>query len=318
MEYCIGIDLGGTAIKAGLVDEKGNTKDVFQIPTGVEANSTSVVMQNIKDTIIQLRKKNPDVKIKGIGVGIPGIAMDDGTITIFSNIRVFDNYPMRHELESTFQLPAFVDNDANNAATGEFIFGVGKGRKNFILITLGTGIGSGIFINGDIYHGANGCAGETGHMVIVPDGKPCGCGNFGCWETYGSATAMIKEARGVISRGIDTSLKHYYPDGLNAKVIIDEAKGGDPVAYEIFSKTARYIGLGLANLVNNFNPECIVIGGGVSLAGPFLLDKVRFYTSLYSVQAAWKAVEIKLASLGNDAGVLGAAALAFMKLNQTK
>ncbi len=311
MSYCIGIDLGGTFIKAGIVDSKGNLIDSLQIPTGVEANSTSVVMQNIKDSIRNLLSRNKDKKIKAIGVGVPGIADEKGNISIFSNIRVFDNYPMADELKSEFKLPSFVDNDANNAAIGEFLFGAGRQRKNFVLITVGTGIGGGIFINGKIYHGRNGCAGEVGHMLISPDGRPCGCGNYGCWESFASANALIKRAKELIKKGIKTSLIKFYPENISAKVIVEEAKSGDRVALTLFEEMCEYLGIGIANLVNILNPELCIIGGGVSGARDFLLDKVRFYSSLYAISYAFEGFEIKLAELGNDAGVLGSAALAF-------
>ncbi|HEY1406643.1 MAG TPA: ROK family protein, partial [Spirochaetota bacterium] len=214
MSYCIGIDLGGTAIKAGLADSNGEIKDFFQVPTGVEANSADVVVENIKQCITKLIENNRDVKVSAIGIGVPGVALDNGNITIFANIRVFDNYPLASEIQSAFDIPTFVDNDANNAASGEFMFGVAKGKKHFVFVTLGTGIGGGIYINGSIYKGVNGGAGEVGHMVIVPGGRLCGCGNNGCWETYASATSMIKRATSMIGRGVKSSLSKYYPNAI--------------------------------------------------------------------------------------------------------
>lgn len=313
MSYCIGIDLGGTAIKAGLADSKGDIIDDFQIPTGVEANSAETVVENIKQCIRQLLDRNKNIRVSAIGIGVPGIAHENGNITIFANIRVFDDYPLASEIQKTFDIPTFVDNDANNAASGEFYFGVAKGKRHFLLVTLGTGIGAGIYVNGAVYTGANGGAGEVGHMVIVPDGRLCGCGNNGCWETYGSATSMIKRATSMLGRGIESSLSKYYPDKLDAKAIGDAAKEGDMLATEIFDETAHYIGVGLANLINCFNPELIVIGGGLSNAGDFLLDKVKVSAKLNSAPPSWGSVEIKTASLGNKAGILGSAALAFIR-----
>jgi len=316
MDLYVGVDLGGTAIKSGLIDESGNILKTLEIPTGVEANSSAVVMQNIKDSIKQILNNCKKEDVKAIGIGVPGIAGENGNITIFANIRVFDNYPMGLEVEKEFKIPVFVDNDANNAARGEYVFGVAKGKKNFVLVTLGTGIGGGIFINGDIYQGIGGCAGEVGHMIIVPNGRQCGCGNFGCWETYGSASAMIKRANALISKGLKTSLIKYYPDKMNAKVITEEAEKGDPIAMQIFDETAYYVGLGIANIIQIFNPELCVIGGGLSHAGKFLLDKVRFHAMLASISSAWSSVGIVTAKLGNKAGILGAGALAFMRINK--
>jgi glucokinase len=313
MGYCVGIDLGGTAIKAGVADSHGEIKDFIEIPTGVEANSSDVVVANIKQCVAQLVERNRNVRINAIGIGVPGIALDNGNITIFSNIRVFDNYPLADDIFNTFQIPTYVDNDANNAASGEFLFGVGKGKKHFILVTLGTGIGAGVYINGVIYKGANGGAGEVGHMVIVPDGRLCGCGNNGCWETYASASAMVKRALSMLGRGIESSLRDHYPNDINARIITDAARAGDQLALSIFEETAHYIGLGLANLINCFNPEMIVLGGGLSNAGSFLLDRVSLSAKLNSAPPAWGAVTIQSASLGNKAGILGSAALAFIK-----
>ncbi|MGA2141276.1 MAG: ROK family protein [Brevinematales bacterium] len=313
MGHVIGVDLGGTAIKAGICDDKGEFYKTLEIPTGVESNSSLLIMQNIKQCIRDLIDHADGKKIDAIGVGVPGIAFDNGRISIFSNIRVFDNYPMGPEIEKELKIPVFVDNDANNAARGEFKFGAGIGKKNFVLITLGTGIGGGVFINSDIYSGTNGCAGEVGHMVIVPDGKQCGCGNFGCWEAYGSASAMIRRASCLIGRKVKTSLTRYYPDNITAKVITDEARAGDPIALRIFDETAYYIGLGTANIINILNPQLCIFGGGLSHAGKFLFDRVKFHAMLNAAPAAWEAVDIVAAKLGNKAGIFGAAALAFMK-----
>jgi len=314
MKYCIGVDLGGTFIKTGIVDENGKLVSSIQLPTGVEANSTAVVMENIKNSITKLIESNKNLKISGIGVGVPGISDDNGNVTIFSNIKVFENYPMAKELNESFGVPVFVDNDANNAAIGEYLFGAAKGLKNFVVITIGTGIGGGVFINGHIYHGKIGSAGEIGHMIINADGRQCGCGNYGCWESYASAKAIVKKARSLIERGVKTSLIKYYPDEISAKVIGEEAQSGDRVAGEIFEEMCKYLGIGIANIVNIFNPEACIIGGGVSLAKVFLLEKLKFYTSLYAISYAYNEVEIKLAELGNNAGILGSAALAFTNI----
>lgn len=317
MEYCIGIDLGGTFIKSGIVSREGELVDSLKLPTGVEANSTEVILENMKDSVRKLLDKNK-LKIKAIGVGVPGIADENGNITIFSNIKVFDNYPMAKELSIEFGIPVFVDNDANNAAIGEFLFGAAKGLKNFIVITIGTGIGGGIFIDGHIYHGKIGAAGEVGHMLISPDGRQCGCGNYGCWESFASATAIVKKCQSLIRKGIKTSLIKYYPDGLSARVIVEEAKAGDKVALEIFDEMCKYLGIGIANLVNIFNPEAFIVGGGVSLAGDFLFERLRFYTGLYSVPFSFKDMELKPAMLGDNSGVLGSAALAFTSVYKVK
>lgn len=314
-DYCIGIDLGGTAVKLGLVNSKGEIKDSTEFPTRADLNDADRIVHHMRDAVLQFKEKHKQEHILAVGIGVPGFALPDmDTITFLPNIPVFKDYPIASRLKSALGLPVFVDNDANNAARGEFLFGSAKGIRNFIFVTIGTGVGGGIFINGDLYGGSNNYAGEIGHMTLVPDGRPCGCGNLGCWEHYSSATAMIKRAELLLERNNPSSLSHYYPDKLTAKIIADEARKGDSLAESIFDEAARYTGLGLSNLINVLNPSACIIGGGVSQAGAYLLEKIKKYTQLYTLPKAWEAVEVRQAELGNHAGVAGSAALAYMKI----
>jgi len=315
MSNYLGIDLGGTAVKLGIVDQKGVIINSSEVPTLAETNSADKIYRNISHAIGQLLEKNPGHQIKGIGIGCPGsISPEEGTIVSgISNIPALNGFPLAREIGLDFKIPTFIDNDANNAARGEFQFGTGIGRKNFIMITLGTGIGGAIFINGDLYGGVNNYAGEVGHMIIIVNGVQCTCGSMGCWEAYGSATSMIKRAKAMIERGLDTSLLKHYPDQLNAKVIVKEAIAGDMIAKEIIISTGKYVGIGLANLINIFNPELCIIGGGVSLAGEILFKEIMKYAKINTLPRAWEVVSIEQAKLGNKAGILGSAALAFMK-----
>lgn len=314
MDHCIGIDLGGTAVKIGLVSSDGKVRDSFQIPTLGSSANADMIVDNIIKSVSKLIAMNPKVGVKSIGIGIPGFTNPmTGVITFIPNIPVFQGYPVTAKIEKVLGLPVFVDNDANNAARGEYLFGSAKGFRNFVFITLGTGIGGGMFVNGDLYDGYRNYAGEVGHMTVVPEGRICGCGNYGCWEAYSSVTAMVKRAKSIIEKGNETSLKKYYPDKLEAKVIADEARKGDFIAEHIFNEAAKYSGVGIANLINILNPEAVIIGGGVSNAGKFLLEKISHFTQIYAVQKSWEAATIRLAELGNSAGIAGSAALAFMK-----
>jgi glucokinase len=317
MEYCVGIDLGGTAVKIGIINKDGEIKDSLQVPTLAETNQADVIVNNLINAVKELLSKHSSIHVKGIGIGVPGFVNPDlGVVTDMPNIPAFQEYFLVKEIKKHLKYPVFVDNDANNAARGEYLFGAGKGSKNLVIITLGTGIGGGVFTNGELYGGAINYAGEVGHMVLVPDGKPCGCGNYGCWEAYSSAPSMVRYARLLIEKGYSTGLKKYYPEKLDSKVITELAKEGDPAAELVFDTAARYSGLAIGNLINIFNPSSVIIGGGVSHAGKFLLDKLDKYAQIYALPKAWKSVKIIPAKLGNSAGIQGSAALAFMKADK--
>lgn len=320
MTYAIGIDLGGTSIKIGLVNKKGEISDTIETPTLAESNSIDTIFKNLVLAVRELIARNSGKEIRAIGIGSPGaISPEEGRIvTGIANIPILTGYPLAVEIQREMGIPSYIDNDANNAGRGEFLFGAGKGMKDFLMITIGTGIGGAVFVNGELYGGANNYAGEVGHMLIVDNGKYCTCGNFGCWEAYGSATAMITQAKAIVARGYDTKLKKYYPDKLNAKSIVEEAQKGDEAAMEIIVETGKYVGIGIANLINIMNPEAVIIGGGVSLAGDILLSEIKYYAKVNTLPRAWEAVKIVLAKLGNKAGILGSAALAFMRSDKSK
>ncbi len=311
MEVFLGIDLGGTAIKVGLVSREGKLLKSFQVPTKAESHDRQVIVDNLKTAIRSAMEG--EERVLSIGIGVPGgVDKKHGMIRFMPNIQPLENYALAEDLEKSFGMPVAIDNDANNAARGEYIFGAGKKYQDFVLITLGTGIGGGIFIRGDIYGGVANFAGEVGHMKIVPEGRACGCGLNGCWEAYGSATAMIKRAKGLVAMGKRTSLSSV--NEINAKVIFDEAKKGDEIALEVVEEACHYIGIGIANLIHLFNPEAVIVGGGVSHAGDFLFERLRRYASLYTKTEMFETCEIVPAVLVNDAGVMGSAALALMTL----
>lgn len=318
MKINLGIDLGGTAVKLGLVDHEGTVLDHFQVPTLAQTNSRETILENMINAARQLLDKHSDIKIKAIGIGSPGnINPDEGKIVSgIANIPSLNDCPLAHIFHKEFKVPAFIDNDANNAGRGEFLFGAGKKFRDFVMITLGTGIGGAIFIDGKLYSGARNFAGEVGHMVIHTDGREWNSGISGCWESYGSATAMITMARQIVERGFETDLRKYYPNQLNAKVIDDEAQKGDEMAQDIVRQVGKYVGIGIANLINIFNPEAVIIGGGMSRSGDIFMNSITHSAMVHSRSQAWESVQIIMAKLGNQAGILGSAALGFMKLKE--
>ncbi len=309
----VGVDLGGTFIKSGLVDDQGNIVKRSSVPTEASRDKETVI-SNIVKAIQNVISDD----VVAVGLGSPGLVDSSRGIIVsgIENIPSLNGVHIAEEIKSRLELPVFADNDANNAARGELLFGAAKGKRNFICITLGTGIGGGIVVNRDIYGGTINYAGEIGHLVLIPDGRKCTCGKFGCWEAYGSATAMIEEVKSAIKRGIPSSLEEFYPDGLNAKVVVEAALNGDELAVHVVKDAGKYVGIGVASLINIFNPEMVVIGGGVSLAGEILFSEIRYYAMLNSMSRSWSSVEIVPAKLGNDAGVLGSAGLAFMKMSE--
>ncbi|MGB9621119.1 MAG: ROK family protein [Brevinematia bacterium] len=303
----IGVDLGGTNIKAGIVNDEGKVISSLSVPTEAQQGWGKVI-ENIKRVISTLLNEDG---IKAIGVGVPGpVDFEKGLIREMPAIQGAKNVNIVKELYNEFMKPVFVDNDANNFTLGEIVFGVAKGKKNVIGITLGTGIGGGIVIDGKLYRGSKNYAGEIGHITIVPNGLQCNCGKFGCWEAYASATSIIKEALSYKRRGIETKLKDYPEERIEAKTIFDLAKEGDKFCEGIVNRAFFYLGIGISSLINIFNPEMIVIGGGMSLAGDYLLNPVKEIALQNTMPPLRDEVEIVISRSGNNAGMLGAAGLA--------
>lgn len=316
MQHVIAVDVGGTTIKAGIVNRDGDVRGYHQKPTLKGETIPDPIVSRIKDSIQELLDSFQDIKIEAIGIGIPGaISSPEGLLMDLLNIPVLNGYPLLRELENEFGLPISIDNSANNAARGEYMFGVAKGRRNFVLVTLGTGVGGGLFVDGKLCRGTSNYAGEVGHMKLVPEGgRRCGCGGFGCWEAYGSATALVARAKALIENGCRSSLEEYYPDNLNPKVIVTEAQRGDSIATFVFDELCRFNAIGLANLINILSPSLCIISGGLSQCGDFLLANLRNKIQIHAMPRAWGSVEITLGQLGGQAGQKGAAALAFLNI----
>ena len=312
--YRIGVDLGGTNIATGVINEKneiiGRGKVKTRAPRPAEA-----IFDSIKEAVdMAVANAGVDYRdIVSVGIGTPGSVNKDTGAIEFSNNLQFNNVPAKQMLEERLNKPVYLENDANAAALGEAVAGSGNGVKNFVAVTLGTGVGSGIIIDGKIYRGSNFCGGEMGHMVINVDGIPCNCGRKGCWEKYASATALVSQAVEAME-GNKASLLWQTCDGdlnkVEGKTIFEAYDMGDAVAKAVVDKYLYYVAVGLANVINALQPEAVCIGGGISGQGEKILAPIRDIVKAerYSVYAE-KQAAIVPAALGNDAGIIGAALL---------
>ena len=309
----IGIDVGGMSIKAGLVDEEGNILFKHSCPTGVERGYVAVIRDIAQLGLATVEKAGRRMEeVKAIGIGIPGI-MDQRTgIIPFCTNLAWHDVPIIEEMKQYTDLPVYVDNDATVAGLAESVKGVSAGTKNSVFITLGTGVGGGVVLNGKVFSGAHGVATEIGHMVTVAGGLPCTCGKRGCWERYASATALIRAGRVLCAEKPScTLMKHVDGDirTITAKDVIDLAMAGDADCVKIFDDYIYHLVVGLTNLINVYDPEVIVLGGGVSHCGDFLLNAVRSLLPKYVFFKSMPYARVELARLTNDAGIIGAAML---------
>jgi glucokinase len=297
--YRIGIDLGGTNTAAGLVDEAGRILDRESVKTNLPTNIDRII-HSIANLCRTLMERNGLQKsdIHSVGVGVPCTAnVKTGWMQDASHLG-FPGGPLVQLLEDILGLPVAIGNDADAAALGEFVGG-GYGGDSFVLVTLGTGIGGGIILNGRLYKSCNNAAGELGHMAIHMDGEPCGCGGKGCFEAYGSASALIRHAREATGEDI-----------AEAKTVFDRAAAGDRICAMVLDRYYTHLAIGFANIINILGPDYLCIGGGISAAGDVLLNAVRekTYERVYAKDAEQN-TQIVLARLHNDAGILGAAML---------
>ena len=311
--FYIGVDLGGTGIKAGVVDEQGRILAKASCPTGVERGYGPVIADMAKLCLEALEKSGHSLdEVKAIGIGIPGIQDPATGLVPFCTNLGWHEVPLVEEMHKYIDKPVFVGNDATVAGLAEAVAGVSASVKTSVFVTLGTGVGGGIIIDGKPYSGPHGVASEIGHMITVVGGELCTCGNRGCWERYASATAIIREGRKfaeahpdcAIARAVDGNL-----DKIEAKTVIDLAKAGDPDAAKLFDDYVTHLCVGLVNLINLYDPEIIALGGGVSHAGQFLLDAVNAKLPQMVFYKTMPYARVELARLGNDAGIIGAAML---------
>ncbi len=309
----IGIDLGGSHIAAGLVTDGGELLGKSVIPNSLGRSCKELVA----DTAELCRKVLSDCevsidKIKSIGIGMPGAANNaSGTVTCPSTLK-FYNAPIREEFRKHLDIDVQIENDANCAALGESIAGAAKGSRTSVTITLGTGLGGGIIIDGKIFSGFNFAGSEMGHMVIVLDGNQCSCGRKGCWEAYSSATALVESAVRAVEEEKNSEINKLAGGDIskiNGKLVFNAAKKGDTAAKKVVDQYIRYLAEGTANIINIIMPEVFVIGGGVGQQGDYLLNLLEPEVSRLVYDGGCDRTRLKTAELGNDAGIIGAAML---------
>ena len=309
----IGIDVGGTNVKIALVDSDGKIGYSNTIPTRAEMGyeyTINNMKQAIRDLMTETKLSAKD--IEGIGFGLPGQAdFKSGIVRLITNIPGWVEIPLAKMIEDEFHIPIRIDNDVRCAALGELNFGAGKGCENLICITVGTGIGSGLIINGKLVRGASNAAGEIGHIKLqMHDGPICGCGDTGCLEAFASGPSIVAMAEEYILGGKSTKYREMANGGAITPFIVAEAaKAGDPVARRIFTRMGEYIGIGMASVVNLLNPERIIVGGGVADAGDILLNPLKETIKKRAMKIAGETVQVVPAQLGNTAGVIGASLL---------
>ena len=304
----IGIDLGGTSVKAALCEEDGTLLSKRSTPTRTgDAEGLCADMKLLALALCGERGISPD-SITSIGIGVPG-SFDKATCTLkFGTNLGMNNVCFADAFRPEFGCAVQLDNDANCAALGEATAGSAKGARNMVMVTLGTGVGGGIIIDGKLYTGSNGIAGELGHIVIQRDGEQCGCGRKGCLEAYTSAASFVKFAERALAEGRKSILQKN-AGHLDAKMICDAVDAGDALARELFDEYCVNLSIGLANFINIFQPESIVLGGGLAGYGEKLLEPLRRLTLPQTFQSDVRNTEIVCATLGNDAGLIGAAML---------
>lgn len=306
-KYCFGVDVGGTTIKMGLFDTEGNVLDKWEIKTRTENGGENVLPDIAKAVEEKISEKNiAKDEVAGVGLGVPGPVDSKGIVHRCVNLG-WDVFNVNEKLNALLDLPVMAGNDANVAALGEMWKGGGQGYDSLVVVTLGTGVGGGIILEGKMLTGATGAGGEIGH-IHVADGEPepCGCGNHGCLEQYASATGIVRLANRRLENNTDPTV--LVKGNCSAKDVWDAVKAGDAVAIEIAEQFGKYLGEGLAAIAGVVNPEAFVIGGGVSKAGDVLLSYVeKNYKPV--VFHASRDVKFTLATLGNDAGIFGAAKL---------
>lgn len=311
-KYRVGVDVGGTNVKIALVDKTGSIIYSNTTPTRAEMGYEYTI-SNIKQAIKDLMKETKTDKnsIEGIGFGFPGqIDCAEGIVRVLPNIPGWINVPVAKIMEKEFGIPTKVDNDVRCAALGELAFGAGKGCQNLICITVGTGIGSGLIINGKLVRGADNAAGEIGHIKLqMHDGPICGCGDAGCLEAFASGPSIVALAQEYILGGKSTKYRELANPEITPYIVAEAAKQGDKVALKIFERMGEYIGIGLASVVNLLNPEKIVIGGGVADAGEILFTPLIKTLQKRAMPIQAKSVSVVPAQLGNAAGVIGASLL---------
>ncbi len=313
--YAVGIDIGGTFIKAGIVNGAGRILSKVSVDSRVDQGADAVVTATAEAAESAGQEAKLEwTQICAVGIGAPGLFdFEAGVLLSAPNLRCLDGKPLRAmvaEAIGTPHLKVALENDANAAALGEKWVGAGRSVRTLVLFTLGTGIGGGIILDGRPWHGSTGFGAELGHQTIVADGVRCGCGNSGCLEVYGSAPALIRHFEEAVKSGAKSKLAP--AESVTARDLHEAALAGDAAAIQAFEETGRYLGIGAANVLNMLNPEMIVFVGGMTAAGDMLLEPIVSEAKRRAFKRSFEAARIVFGELGNDAGLVGAAACAFL------
>ena len=318
MKYLVGVDVGGTTVKLGIFPEEGDVLYKWEIPTKKKEEADQLwasIAEGIREKFAEEGLSMKD--LLSVGIDIPGPVRSDGFLPHLVNIGVTACYPGAELSKCLDWIPVAACNDANAAALGEMAYGAARGYKDVALITLGTGVGGGIIVDGKLVAGNRGVAGEIGHFVVNPDEtERCNCGNYGCMEQYASATGIVRIAKKYLAEENSiSSLRALPEEKLSAHVICDAARDGDPLALHVMDTYGKYLGIAVSHIYLTFDPDIVVIGGGVSAAGDVVIKPLEKYLVEYTHIATEKC-KIVLAELGNDAGIYGAAALAKTALHK--
>lgn len=316
MAYVIGMDLGGTFIKAAALDPNGNVNARSRVPTEVKGGREKVVanmLTIVKDLEREMGGKTPT----GLGVGVPGVLDLEGGIVIKSpNFPDWNGFPLREKLLKTLPYPVVLENDANAAAVGEQWLGAGRGEASFLFITLGTGVGGGLIINGALWKGTKGKAGEFGHLVVEPDGPLCGCGGHGCLEVYASAQGTVRMVRDALRGGKASLIGELADKGekvIDPELVAQAALQGDSLALEVYRKLGRYLGIAIVDVINLLDIKCFILGGGISHAFPYFIGPLMQEVKERIFGISGEEIRVIKAQCGEDAGLLGAGYLAWNK-----
>ena len=314
-KFVVGVDLGGTKISTALSNLNGEVISQTTVPTNAHEGEIPV-LNRIVDSIDKVIKDGGATykDVKSIGIGSPGPLDAEKGVIIYTPNLPFKNFNLVDPLKNKFEVPVFLDNDANVATIGEFMFGAGRGAKNVLFFTVSTGVGGGAILDGKIYRGHTSNALEIGHMTVNPDGPRCNCGNIGCVEATSSGTAIGKRGQEAVNSKVETSLRKY--EKVTSYEVFVEAAAGDEVCKDIIDNALNYLGIAVANAVSIFDPEVIIIGGGVSKAGNIVFDTVRKVVDKRCFKSMAESVKIVPAGLGTDAGVVGAVALALLETEE--
>ena len=314
----IGVDIGGTKVSAGVVAHDGTILDRARQVTPHRSTAPSVVEDAIVAVIAELMQRRPDgeAPVAGVGIGAAGFVSADGSTVVFAPHLSWRDEPLRASVSERVRLPIIVENDANAALWAEHRLGAARSTSHAVMITLGTGIGGGLLVDGSLIRGRYGIAGEFGHMQVVPAGLRCECGNRGCWEQYSSGNALVREARSLVTAQSPMASDLLArvggdPAQLTGPMITGAAKAGEPTSVELLAEIGTWLGVGMASLAAAFDPEVFVVGGGVSAAGDLLLDPAREAFARHLTGRGYRPqADLVVAELGADAGMIGAALLA--------